>query len=259
MLARTGSISCREFCLCDQSEAKQRNTNEVKKNEGRKWKISKYYKQLFTFPCLKTSAVQNESYMQIIAFKRELMAFIECVSICWGVQQWKRWPEICSISLDAAELQPHFTYTWQVNFFSQTDFGVCQTWWVEFWTWWVDYCSSKLLLVSSAAQSALPSELSVREGNSCTERLVALSGISFPNYFLLMRWFCSEGMLFWYLGLITLSGSSGIITDVSRRRIWSLLWSLTCFMCLWVRRASCCQCTSAISVWCLRCLGQGRG
>lgn len=57
---------------------------KLKKNEGRKCKISKYYKQLFTFPCLKTFAVQNESYMKIIAFKREMTALLK-VSVFAGV------------------------------------------------------------------------------------------------------------------------------------------------------------------------------
>lgn len=87
-----------------------------KKNEGRKGKISKYCKQLFTLLCLKTFAVQNESYtesyMQKIAFKREkTLLNVPLFADAWNNGNVNILLEqmMCSVSLDMAELQPHFS------------------------------------------------------------------------------------------------------------------------------------------------------
>lgn len=93
----------------------RRKRMKSKKNEGRKGNLSKYCKQFFTLPRLKTFAVQNESYtesyMQKIAFKRE----VTLLNVLLFADVWNNEnvnilleQEVCSISSDTAEFQPHF-------------------------------------------------------------------------------------------------------------------------------------------------------
>lgn len=102
------------LCL-DSNKSNGRKRTKSKKNEGRKEKISKYCKQLFTLQSLKTFAVQNESYtesyVQKIAFKREMtLLSVSLFPDAWNNEKVNILLEqVCLISLGTAEFQPHFS------------------------------------------------------------------------------------------------------------------------------------------------------
>lgn len=78
--------------------------------------MSKYCKQLFTLSCLKTFAVQNESYieshMQKPAFKREITLLnVSLLADAWNNENVNIFleREMCSISSNTVEFQPQFS------------------------------------------------------------------------------------------------------------------------------------------------------